>query len=79
MLVSGVFDAFVDEARTTSVENLAKVTVIRHADTLTAPVALDVCRSCEKECRKHEKEHEQCKNCAEACGACLKECLRFAA
>ena len=31
-----------------------------------AGVCEQVCRDCEKECRKHE-EHIECKNCAEAC------------
>ena len=28
---------------------------------------LKVCEDCEKECRKHEKRHAECKDCAEAC------------
>ncbi len=31
-----------------------------------AGVCEQVCKDCEKECRKHE-EHIECKNCAEAC------------
>lgn len=31
-----------------------------------AGICEQVCRDCEKECRKHE-EHIECKNCAEAC------------
>ncbi len=31
-----------------------------------ADVCEQVCKDCEKECRKHE-EHIECKNCAEAC------------
>lgn len=41
-----------------------------------AAVALEVCRSCEQECRKHEKQHAICKDCAEACVACARECKR---
>ncbi len=44
-----------------------------------ARVAADVCANCEKECRKHEKHHEECKACAESCAACLKECKKVAA
>ena len=28
----------------------------------------------EKECRKYEKKHVECKNCAEACKTCIKAC-----
>ncbi len=44
-----------------------------------AKVAGEICEDCEKECRKHEKKHSQCKDCAEACAACLKECKKLAA
>lgn len=44
-----------------------------------AKVAADACASCEKECRKHEKKHAECKACADACAACLKECKKIAA
>ena len=43
-----------------------------------AAVALDVCKRCEAECRKHEKVHSQCKNCADACVACATECQKVA-
>lgn len=43
-----------------------------------AKVALQVCRDCEKECRKHADKHEPCKACAEACLACAKECEKLA-
>lgn len=39
-----------------------------------AKVTMQVCRDCEKECRKHADEHEVCKACAEACLACYDEC-----
>lgn len=39
-----------------------------------AKVAAAVCEDCEKECRKHEKKHAECKACAEGCAACLKQC-----
>ena len=39
-----------------------------------AKVCAGVCEDCEKECRKHEKEHAQCKACAESCVKCVKEC-----
>lgn len=44
-----------------------------------ARVAGDICENCEKECRRHEKKHVQCRDCAEACAACVKECRRLAA
>jgi Cys-rich four helix bundle protein (predicted Tat secretion target) len=43
-----------------------------------AKVAGDVCSNCEKECRKHEKKHAECKACADSCAACLKECKKLA-
>lgn len=39
-----------------------------------AKVALDACKECEVECRKHEKKHAECKACADACAACIKAC-----
>jgi Cys-rich four helix bundle protein (predicted Tat secretion target) len=45
----------------------------------SAALALDVCKNCEDECRKHEKKHETCKACADACAACATECKRLAA
>ena len=44
-----------------------------------AKVALDVCKQCEDECRKHEKKHQTCRDCAEACAACAKECQKYTA
>ena len=42
-----------------------------------AGVALDVCKRCEAECRKHA--HTPCKDCAAACAACATECKKIAA
>jgi Cys-rich four helix bundle protein (predicted Tat secretion target) len=42
-----------------------------------ASVALDVCKRCEAECRKHA--HVPCKDCATACAACAAECKKIAA
>ena len=39
-----------------------------------AKVALDACIDCEKECRKHEDKHQECKACREACSECVKQC-----
>lgn len=39
-----------------------------------ASVALQACKTCEAECRKHEKMDAVCKACADACDACAKEC-----
>ena len=44
-----------------------------------AKLAADVCAECEKECRKHEKKHAECKACADACASCLKECKKISA
>lgn len=38
-----------------------------------------VCLDCEKECRRHEQKHQECKDCADACAACAKECSKAAA
>jgi len=42
-----------------------------------AKVVMDVCQDCEKECRKFEKEHVQCKQAADSCDACFKECKKL--
>jgi len=44
-----------------------------------ARIARAACLDCEKECRKHEKKHAECRDCAKACAACAKECEAFAA
>jgi len=44
-----------------------------------ANVCIQVCESCEKECRKHEKMHEACRACAESCATCIEECKKIAA
>ncbi len=44
-----------------------------------AKVCREVCLDCEKECRKHEKEHAECKACAESCAACAEECKKVMA
>jgi len=41
-----------------------------------ASVALDVCKRCETECRKHP--HKPCTDCAAACAACAAECRKIA-
>lgn len=43
-----------------------------------AVLAGEVCEACEKECRKHEKKHAECKACADSCAVCLKECKKIA-
>ena len=40
-----------------------------------AKVAGEACQTCEKECRKHEDKHAECKACAESCANCAKQCL----
>lgn len=42
-----------------------------------AKLALEICKTCETECRKH-KEHEPCRQCADACAECARECGKFA-
>lgn len=44
-----------------------------------AKIARAACLDCEKECRKHEKQHAECRDCAKACAACAKECEAFSA
>ncbi len=44
-----------------------------------AALAIDVCNSCEAECRKHEKKHQPCKDCADACVKCVEECKKIMA
>ena len=44
-----------------------------------AQACIEICESCEEECRKHEKVHEVCRECAESCKACIAECRKVAA
>lgn len=44
-----------------------------------AAAAVDICRACEKECRKHEAKHPVCKACGDACVDCAKACEALAA
>ncbi|GLO01825.1 hypothetical protein PPUJ13061_17230 [Pseudomonas putida] len=44
-----------------------------------AKVTADVCASCEKQCRKYETQHAECKACADSCAACLEACNAIAA
>ena len=39
-----------------------------------AAVCAQVCRDCEKACRKHEMHHAICKACADSCAACAQAC-----
>jgi Cys-rich four helix bundle protein (predicted Tat secretion target) len=39
-----------------------------------ALVCAQVCRDCEKACRKHEAHHPICKQCADSCAACAAQC-----
>jgi len=45
--------------------------------TKLAKVAMDVCKECEEQCRKHEKKHVECKDCGDACATCYKECKKL--
>jgi len=42
-----------------------------------AKVVMDICKDCEKECRKFEKEHEPCRQAADSCDACFNECKKI--
>jgi len=44
-----------------------------------AKVCIDVCKSCESECRKHEQRHAICKETADACARLLVECKKVVA
>lgn len=44
-----------------------------------AAIAMDVCKQCEDECKKHATKHEACKACGESCAACYAECRKIAA
>lgn len=43
-----------------------------------ASLAMDACKQCEDECKKHADKHEVCKACGESCAACYKECKKIA-
>lgn len=44
-----------------------------------ARIARAACLDCEKECRKHEAKHAECRECAKSCAKCAKECEAFVA
>ena len=44
-----------------------------------AKVCIATCKDCEKECRKHEDKHEECKACAESCKECIAACKKIVA
>lgn len=44
-----------------------------------AKIAMDVCKECEDECKKHADMHEACKACMEGCVSCYKACKKIAA
>jgi len=41
--------------------------------TAMAKVAVEACKACEDECRKHEDKHAACHECAEACARSQRE------
>jgi Cys-rich four helix bundle protein (predicted Tat secretion target) len=63
-------------SETIAVCNALQALAIQGARSLKAMAKLaeDTCLACEKECRKHEDKHKECKDCAESCVACAKEC-----
>ena len=69
----------------TSNQVLALCTALRSLAAQNAPalpklasVAMQACKNCETECRKHEKVHQVCKDCADSCAACAAECKKVA-
>jgi len=44
-----------------------------------AKVCIAVCEDCEKECKKHEDKHAECKACMKSCGDCIKQCKKIIA
>jgi Cys-rich four helix bundle protein (predicted Tat secretion target) len=42
-------------------------------------VCIGICEDCEKECRKHEDKHAECKACANSCADCIKVCKEYIA
>lgn len=44
-----------------------------------AKIAMDACKQCEDECKKHADKHDACKACMDSCAACYKECKKIAA
>lgn len=44
-----------------------------------AKIAMDICKECEEECKKHADKHDTCKACMESCETCYKECKKIAA
>lgn len=41
-----------------------------------AAATIEVCDTCEAECRKFEERHAECKDCADACVSCATECKK---
>ncbi len=39
-----------------------------------AVLCAQICRDCERACRKHEQHHAICKACADSCAACAQAC-----
>ncbi|MBS2012825.1 MAG: four-helix bundle copper-binding protein [Deltaproteobacteria bacterium] len=49
----------------------------RHLPAL-AKVAMEFCKDCEAECRKHADKHVVCKECADACARTIAACQKAA-
>lgn len=43
-----------------------------------AKVAMEFCKDCEAECRKHADKHAVCKDCADACARTVAACQKLA-
>ena len=44
-----------------------------------AALCVDVCKTCEAECKKHADKHKPCKECMESCAECARACKAVAA
>ena len=44
-----------------------------------AKVAMEFCRDCEAECRKHADKHAACKDCMDACAKTIAACQKVSA
>lgn len=48
----------------------------RHLKTMVQ-LCMNVAEDCQKECRKHETKHAECRDCANACADCIKVCKGY--
>jgi Cys-rich four helix bundle protein (predicted Tat secretion target) len=73
-------DGFEPDELVTICTALQKLAIHDSPNTLRfAKLAADACADCEKQCRKFQTKHAQCKACADACAGCIKECQKLSA